>query len=202
MRRNQVTMGLERFGDQTPEGSQRQHISVYADANNVWEAIAAAFVRLTEEIQRDQPLPSFGRVEGHTRNVLFDPAQPGKGKTQAEREAQAQAWAERNKEEAMRYRKPGFCPELLAYAAFAEGKLTVGTPLFVCNQWLGKPLRYRYSGFQKGNYRHHATALDFADVVDALLYAPGRFSVEGVEEDYSPGELRLLNEMKEKLQTE
>lgn len=203
MRRNQISIGLERFGDQTPEGAQHQRISVYADANNVWEAIVAALVRLTEEIQRDQPLPSFGRVEGRTRNAIynpFDPSREREEKSPEEREARIQAWVEKNKEEAECYRrKPRYSPEFFSYAVFAEDKLVVGKPLFVGNKWIGTPLKYRYRGFYRGSYQYKATVLDFAEVVESLFYAPDKFSIKDYESDYSTQEVGLLTELQERL---
>ena len=200
MRKNQVSIGIERFGDQAPEGSQRQHISVYADANNVWEAITAAFAKLVAEIQRDQSLPSFGRVEGHIRNAIYNPSQQSKEKSPEEREARIKEWVEKNREEAARYRgRPRYNPELFSYAVFVEDELVVGKPLFVGNKWVGTPLKYRYSGYYRGTYTFKATVLDFAEVIDSLFYAPNRFSIENYVSDYSLQELGLNKELQERL---
>ena len=61
MRRNQVTIKIERFGDQAPENANgHQIISVYADANNVYEALAAAYAETIAAIEEDFALPSMG----------------------------------------------------------------------------------------------------------------------------------------------
>lgn len=52
MRRNQISIHVERFGDQAPEGAEKQSISVYADANNIFEALSAAYYRLMDEIKK------------------------------------------------------------------------------------------------------------------------------------------------------
>ena len=60
MRRNQVSISIERFGDEAPDSSKQITIQVYADANNIYEALAAAYYEALDAIQEDQPLPSFG----------------------------------------------------------------------------------------------------------------------------------------------
>ena len=60
MRKNQVSINIERFGDEAPEGTNHLTIHVYADANNVYEALSAAYFEALSAIQEDQSLPSFG----------------------------------------------------------------------------------------------------------------------------------------------
>ena len=68
MRKNQVSIKIERFGDQVPEqlNGDSLEISVYADANNIYEALAAAYSKVLEEIKKHEKLPSFGCVTGDT----------------------------------------------------------------------------------------------------------------------------------------
>lgn len=199
MRRNQVSITLERYGNQAPVGAARQHVTAYADANEVWEALAAAFYKISQEIQRDQPLPSFGRVEGHTRNIVNSPggAEPG------DREAKIQAWVEQNREYAEKYSaRPQFSPEWMGWAVFADEKLEVGKPSYVAGKWLGTPLRYRYCGYCKKTFTRWAEAVSIEEVVDSLLYAPEKFSIDGHEEDYSTQEIAMLRALQEKLLNE
>lgn len=42
MRKNQVASYVQRFSSEAPEGAVGQDIHVYADAYNIWEAVAAA----------------------------------------------------------------------------------------------------------------------------------------------------------------
>ena len=62
MRRNQVTITVERFGNEVPEELNAKSIKIkaYADSNNVYEALAAAFNKVLEEIKDNQKLPEFG----------------------------------------------------------------------------------------------------------------------------------------------
>ena len=65
MRKNQVEIKVRRFGDEVPENFQedKQVISVYADSNNLYEALLIAYYELIKEIQRYENVPSFGCVE-------------------------------------------------------------------------------------------------------------------------------------------
>lgn len=63
MRKNQVTIKIDRFGDEAPEGCKQKTIEVYADSNDIWEALAAAFKGATTEICKDTQLPNFGRLD-------------------------------------------------------------------------------------------------------------------------------------------
>lgn len=64
MRRNQVTINIERFGDQVPKNypERTQRIEVYADSNNLYEALAAAFSGVLEEVRKYEDIPS-GRCD-------------------------------------------------------------------------------------------------------------------------------------------
>lgn len=61
MRLNQVTINIERFGDDVPEESRV--IRVYADANNLYEALMAAVDEVMTVVKQGEQLPSFGRKE-------------------------------------------------------------------------------------------------------------------------------------------
>lgn len=67
MRKNQVSVKIERFGDQVPEhlNGDSLEIEVYADANNIYEALAAAYGKVLEEITKYESLPSFGCAESN-----------------------------------------------------------------------------------------------------------------------------------------
>jgi hypothetical protein len=64
MRRNQVTLKIERFGDEFPIG--RRQIEVYCDSNNLFEALMAATAQVLEEVRKYENVPSFGRLESET----------------------------------------------------------------------------------------------------------------------------------------
>lgn len=66
MRTNQVTIQIERFGDSAPDGADRQKITVYADANNLWEALAAATGKVYEIVKETEPLPYFGDLDARS----------------------------------------------------------------------------------------------------------------------------------------
>lgn len=68
MRKNQVSIKIERLGDQVPEhlNGGSLEIEVYADSNNIYEALAAAYTKVMEEIQKYEKLPSFGTTCGNT----------------------------------------------------------------------------------------------------------------------------------------
>lgn len=53
MRKNQVTIKIERFGDQVPEifNANSLEINVYADSNNVYEALALAYQEALNQIK-------------------------------------------------------------------------------------------------------------------------------------------------------
>ena len=65
MRKNQVEIKVRRFGDEVPENfpKDKQVISVYADSNNLYEALLIAYSELMKEIQRYENIPGFGCVE-------------------------------------------------------------------------------------------------------------------------------------------
>lgn len=55
MRKNQVTIKIQRFGDVVPKdypNEDRQTISVYADSNNLYEALTAAYNAAVNEIAK------------------------------------------------------------------------------------------------------------------------------------------------------
>jgi hypothetical protein len=65
MRKNQVSISIQRFGDQVPKGypESTQKIIVYADSNNLYEALAASYSEVIEELRKYEKVPSFGRVD-------------------------------------------------------------------------------------------------------------------------------------------
>lgn len=65
MRANQVTIKLERFFDSDKLGVKNLEINVYADSNNVYEALSAGFFEVLKQIQDEGniELPTFGRRE-------------------------------------------------------------------------------------------------------------------------------------------
>jgi len=60
MRLVQVSIKVERFGEQAPDG-KRHHLNIYADANNPYEALCAAFYEALNALQVHCSLPSGGR---------------------------------------------------------------------------------------------------------------------------------------------
>ena len=64
MRKNQVEITISRFGDEVPSAynDDRQIIRVYADSNNLFEALSVAYSEAIRELQNYETIPSFGRV--------------------------------------------------------------------------------------------------------------------------------------------
>ena len=62
MRKNQVSIRIQRFGDAVPKELERtvQTINVYCDSNNLYEALTGAFYEAVSEIAKTDNLPSFG----------------------------------------------------------------------------------------------------------------------------------------------
>ena len=67
VRKNQVSINLERFGDEVPMGypKDKQVLYVYADSNNVYEALSKAYAEITNLIVEYEPYHS-GRCDGYT----------------------------------------------------------------------------------------------------------------------------------------
>ena len=65
MRKYQVEIKIRRFGDEVPDSynDDRQIITVYADSNNLFEALSIAYSEAIKELQRYEKIPSFGCVE-------------------------------------------------------------------------------------------------------------------------------------------
>lgn len=59
MRKNQISIKIQRFGDEAPNG-RGQTINIYADSNNIWEALAAANNLAATAITQTDKLPNFG----------------------------------------------------------------------------------------------------------------------------------------------
>lgn len=74
MRKNQVSIYVQRFTSEAPEGAVRQDIHVYADAYNIWEAVAAANYELSSRILQDQSLPQFGRTNSGSISKVYQKA--------------------------------------------------------------------------------------------------------------------------------
>lgn len=69
-----MSIKLERFFDKEKLGVEDLEINVYADANNVYEALTAAYFEVLQELQNegDIHLPKFGRREHYpTNNFIF-----------------------------------------------------------------------------------------------------------------------------------
>lgn len=64
MRKNQVEIKISRFGDAVPStyNDDRQIISIYADSNNLFEALSVAYSEAIRELQKYEEIPSFGCV--------------------------------------------------------------------------------------------------------------------------------------------
>lgn len=62
MRSNQVTLRINRYAEAVPESydSDRQIIDVYADSNNLFEALAVAYNEAMNELQKYEKFPYFG----------------------------------------------------------------------------------------------------------------------------------------------
>ena len=65
MRTNQVEIKISRFGDEVPStyNEDVQVIKVYADSNNLFEALSVAYSEAIRELQNYEKIPSFGCVE-------------------------------------------------------------------------------------------------------------------------------------------
>lgn len=71
MRSNQVEIKIRRFGEEVPLNyeNKTQVISVYADSNNLYEAIAVANSELIKALQEYEDVPSFGVTSVSNNNV-------------------------------------------------------------------------------------------------------------------------------------
>lgn len=49
MRKNQVNIIIDRFGDESPNG-QHEQICIYADSDNIYEALAGAYSMALDHI--------------------------------------------------------------------------------------------------------------------------------------------------------
>ena len=65
MRKNQVEIKISRFGEDVPSAydDDRQIISVYADSDNLFEALSVAYSEVIRELQNYEQIPSFGCVD-------------------------------------------------------------------------------------------------------------------------------------------
>ena len=76
MRKNQVVIKVTRFGDEIPKSVQTidnniswYEFATYTDSNNVFEALAAAYLNILNHIKNDEHFPNFGD-EGHITKTL------------------------------------------------------------------------------------------------------------------------------------
>lgn len=62
MRLNQVELHVTRFGSEVPEDYPKteQTIAVYSDSNNLYEALAAAFAGVLEQVRKYEQIPALG----------------------------------------------------------------------------------------------------------------------------------------------
>ena len=63
MRKNQVEIKVRRW-DEVPSSynDDIQIISVYADSNNLFEALSVAYSEAIKELQKYEKIPSFGSI--------------------------------------------------------------------------------------------------------------------------------------------
>lgn len=64
MRNNQVEIKIRRFNEEVPLSykNDSQIISVYADSNNLFEALSVAYSEAIKELQKYEEIPSFGSI--------------------------------------------------------------------------------------------------------------------------------------------
>lgn len=65
MRKNQVTIHMERFGDQVPKNYplDMQTIDIYVDSNNIYEALSKAYAEAINQLAKYEKIPAFGVCE-------------------------------------------------------------------------------------------------------------------------------------------
>lgn len=76
MRSNQVEIKISRFGESVPSTyrDNKQIIKVYADSNNLFEALSVAYSEIIKELQKYENVPSFGCVDvsnNHNNERLY-----------------------------------------------------------------------------------------------------------------------------------
>lgn len=193
MRKNQVSIYIQRFTSEAPEGAVQQAIRVYADSNNIWEALAAANHEATQQIIKDQLLPSFGRAESDVKVYEEREKSCGAEKRRIELQKSAKAYVD--------VKEPKFLFEKDVWVVHTnEGKTEFGNAQYVAGKWLDANVCYRYHGYDsEGIERYCAKAFRFNDVVEQMLRYPALTDVSEYEEDYSKQELKLLYDIKGKL---
>jgi len=72
MRKCQVSIQMERFGDLAPDG-HRHAMTIYADGNCTYEALLAAFAETLDVVQKHFKLPSVGRRDSSEMLVGHGP---------------------------------------------------------------------------------------------------------------------------------
>lgn len=218
MRKNQVSIYVQRFTSEAPEGAVRQDINVYADANNVWEAIAAANYELSLRILQDQSLPGFGRAEANSISKVYREAGDSyihmADYTDEMRKKVEENIFERNtnaldarrralEEQIEKYRdikNPKSIYDTTWAVCSPEGKEEYGDAEYVASKWTNAVICYRYKGYDDTHtYRNCVRAYRFTDVVEKMMRESEKTEVDEYEEDYSVQEFRLLKEIKRKL---
>lgn len=218
MRKNQVSIYVQRFSSEAPEGAVRQDIHVYADAYNIWEAVAAANYELSRRILQDQSLPQFGRASSESISKVYRKAEDSyihvADYTDEMRKKVEENIFERNtnavdarrrelEEQIEKYgdiRNPKSLYDETWAVCSPEGKEEYGDAEYVASKWTNAVVYYRYRGYDgTGKIRDCVRAYCFNDVVKSMLRYPKETEVDEYEEDYSVREFRLLKEIKRKL---
>ncbi|WP_332238488.1 hypothetical protein [Sporolactobacillus sp. KGMB 08714] len=69
MRKNQISISVERFLDQAKDG-QEEAFTVYTEGNNIWETLASGFFKVVTEITKSQELPLSIRAETYHNKAI------------------------------------------------------------------------------------------------------------------------------------
>ena len=194
MRKNQVSIVIQRFVSEAPERAVRQDINVYADANNIWEALAAANHAATQQILKDQMLPAFGCAESSSTVYEKEERAYSADERRIELQKSAKAYESITAQQFL-YDKDAWVVHT------KEGKTEFGNAQYVAGKWLSKNVCYRYRGYDSdGIERHCARTHHFNDVVEQMLKYPELTDVSNYEDDYSRQELQLLQGIKKHCQ--
>lgn len=70
MRKNQVSIVIDRLIDEFENGQNKQTIRVSCDSNNIWEALTGAFYETVSEITKIQNPPGLGRREHYKEKAI------------------------------------------------------------------------------------------------------------------------------------
>lgn len=71
MRKNQVEILIRRFEGQVPSSYNNdiQIIKIYADSNNLFEALSVAYSEAIQELKKYESIPSFGCIDVTDNNI-------------------------------------------------------------------------------------------------------------------------------------